>query len=157
MEHAAQYLENIIQVLEDIAENANCGVLDAVTLVNYLKDKTFKKWLLFFSKVLPHAEILFAQIQHRKIDSVKIKTDLNSFKSAINNIKLECSESELSICNILIKDFTTRFEYANHLILSNLLLKEDFAQYDQQFPDRILNQFLKAYPNYFEKDRLKTS
>lgn len=84
------YRNEILECLETIISddsNEYSTTRKAVGLSNMLKDPDFLFWLEFFSKVMPHSEILFQQLQSREIDSVKAHKNISDFKFSIQLIR----------------------------------------------------------------------
>ena len=49
-----------------------------------LEDSKFQFWLKLFSKIMPHVEILYNELQSRNIDATKATTCLEAFKYSEN-------------------------------------------------------------------------
>ncbi|XP_042242452.1 zinc finger MYM-type protein 1-like [Homarus americanus] len=138
-----------------------------------LNDPEFEFWLEFFSKVMPHIDVLFSQFQSRNIDAVKANVSLNVFNSTIQKIRDEsdavkevasgpkrnCSGDKSAaakeVCDVIMKQCKERFSFVNHLAASRLLLVSNFPKYARIFPSNELEQAVKAYP-MLEQKKLRT-
>ena len=138
-----------------------------------LNDPEFEFWLEFFSKVMPHVDIMFSQLQARNIDAAKANANLKVFNSTIQKIRDECDTivsppeprkrkfnndrlpAAKEVCDVILMQCRERFSYINHLEASKLLLVNNFALYAKNFPSYELAQAVAAYP-MLEKDKLRT-
>jgi len=63
------------------------SVCKASGLLRWLKDKEFLLFLEFFSQLMPHVDILYAQLQKRQVCPTIIKENTQNFIHAINDIR----------------------------------------------------------------------
>ncbi|CAH1997050.1 unnamed protein product [Acanthoscelides obtectus] len=149
-----------------------------------LQDTNFVFWLSIFHKIMPHVEIVFNQLQKVCTDSVKVKNDLENFEAAIQTIReqmdsiideIERVQREtdeparkkrqveegskkreaLEICDAVLSQIRTRFNFSGHLVASNLFVSEKFSVYKHQFPEAHLNDTCTQF-SFLDKNRLKT-
>ncbi|XP_042226471.1 zinc finger MYM-type protein 1-like [Homarus americanus] len=59
----------------------------AAGIKRIVNDPEFEFWLEFFSKVMPHVDIMFSQLQSRNIDAAKANASLKVFNSAIQKLR----------------------------------------------------------------------
>ncbi|PSN38900.1 hypothetical protein C0J52_20073 [Blattella germanica] len=70
-----------------------CDRLDDVTrressgLLANLNDAEFLFWLEFFHRIMPHADILFKELQQRNLNPEKAKSYVLEFENVVNNIR----------------------------------------------------------------------
>ncbi|XP_042222708.1 zinc finger MYM-type protein 1-like [Homarus americanus] len=62
----------------------------AAGIKRIVNDPEFEFWLEFFSKVMPHVDIMFSQLQSRNIDAAKANASLKVFNSAVQKLRDEC-------------------------------------------------------------------
>lgn len=149
-----------------------------------LQDTNFVFWLSIFHKIMPHVEIVFNQLQKVCTDSVKVKNDLENFEAAIQTIReqmdsiideIERVQREtdeptrkkrqveegskkreaLEICDAVLSQIRTRFNFSGHLVASNLFVSEKFSVYKHQFPQAHLNDTCTQF-SFLDKNRLKS-
>ena len=171
----SQYKDDLIECFKDIISNwkgDQITVREANGLLQCLEDRNFLVFLSFFSKLMPHVEILYAQLQKRQIDPVFINNCMKNFVQAINNERdkiplifphisetflaakrprVDSSDEQKSrilheVCDIIISHFSSRFKFSNHLVAATLFNSESFAKYERSFPSKILKHTLEAYP-----------
>ena len=159
-------------------------VREASGLLHWLQDKDFLLYLEFFHRIFPHVEILFAQLQKRGIDPAFIQGCIANFVDAMNSERskihalldtdmLSTSTSHIAkrprigdssadkssilheVCDILISNCATRFQFAGHLVAANLFDSESFAAFEQNFPCHILKMTVESYP-ILDEGKLKT-
>lgn len=82
-------LENILEEEED-ANTLN----QAQALKNYLQNEHFLYWLDFFHLIMPHADILFNQLQKRNIDVISVKNYISVFASNIQKVRNSLLETQ---------------------------------------------------------------
>ncbi|KAG0729553.1 Zinc finger MYM-type protein 1 [Chionoecetes opilio] len=152
----------------------------AASIKRLVNDPEFEFWLEFFSKVMPHVDILFSQLQSNTIDAAKANASLKVFNSAVQKLRDEChvkgcdavallsppeqkrrkcnadkSAATKEVCDVILLQCRERFSFTNHLEASKLLLVNNFPVYAKKFPSNELEQAVAAYP-MLEKDRLRT-
>nr|CAI5854680.1 unnamed protein product [Callosobruchus analis] len=52
----------------------------------------------------------------------------------------------IEVCDIILLEIKTRFQFIGHLILSNLVIFKQFPFYEKQFPTDLLKEATKLYP-----------
>jgi hypothetical protein len=162
---------------------SNKTLQEARELRHNLEDGEFVFWLRLFHRLMPHVDILYNQIQARKVDAVKVKNAVTEFISAIDKIrngtdatvteeeKEDCQldgrenkrrriESQRipdakEVCDRITVEARARFQCTNHLDTSKLLDSVNFAEYSKKFPDNILDLAVESYP-ILNKNRLRT-
>ncbi|XP_042240779.1 zinc finger MYM-type protein 1-like, partial [Homarus americanus] len=147
----------------------------AAGIKRIVNDPEFEFWLEFFSKVMPHVDIMFSQLQSRNIDAAKANASLKVFNSAVQKLRDECDAMVLllppeqkrrkfktdklaaakEVCDVILLQCRERFSFTNHLEASKLLLVNNFPVYAKNFPSNELEQAVAAYP-MLEKDKLRT-
>ena len=83
-----QFQHELVECLKDIIAIWNgdqITIREASGLLGWIQDKGFLLYLEFFSKIFPHVEILFAQLQKRQIDPSFIQSSIENFVTAVNN------------------------------------------------------------------------
>lgn len=95
----SRIIQTVFTYKDDILEcfeNVQTGVpkiynSETVTLaagfVNWLENSTFLFWLNFYSKIMPHVDILFNQLQVLQTDAVRIHAAIDDFEKAIIEIR----------------------------------------------------------------------
>ena len=147
----------------------------AAGIKRILSDPEFQFWLDFFSKVMPHVDVMFSQLQSRNINAVKANTSLTAFASSVQKLRDECDASTIpsepkrrkfntdkakgvaakEVCDVILLQCKTRFSFTNHLEASRLLLVSNFSSYTENFPSDALEHAIAAYP-MLVKDKLRT-
>lgn len=145
----------------------------AAGIKRIVSDPEFEFWLEFFSKVMPHVDIMFSQFQSRNIDAAKANASLKAFNFAVQKLRDECdaitsppeqkrrkfntdrSVAAKEVCDVILLQCRERFSFTNHLEASKLLLVNNFPVYTKDFPSNALAQAVAAYP-MLEKDKLRT-
>ena len=147
------------------------SVCKASGLLRWLKDKEFLLFLEFFSQLMPHVDILYAQLQKWQICPTKIKENIQNFIHAINGIRdkipdfltnnqstpsarsprLSSSGEEnlrifSEVCDIIISHCCSRFAFSEHLVAATLFDSQSFAKYDQCFPTEVVRNAVKSFP-----------
>ena len=59
------------------------------------------------------------------------------------------------VCDIIISNCATRFQFASHLVAANLFDSESFAAFEQNLPCHILKKTVESYP-ILDEGKLKT-
>ena len=147
------------------------SVCKASRLLRWLKDKEFLLFLEFFSQLMPHVDILYAQLQKRQTCPTIIKENIQNFIHAINDIRdripdfltniqsttsarrprLSISVEEnlrifSEVCDIIISCCCSRFAFSEHLVAATLFDSQSFAKYDQCFPTEVVRNAVKSFP-----------
>lgn len=126
-------IDDITNAFKELSElNDANSAIDADTILSYLVDKLFIFWLKFFAKIMPQAEILFDQMQHRQEDVKSIKHDILSFEkivTATKNVQLDNETASLrteanEVCDLILEDMGVRFSFNGHLKAA-LILEND--------------------------------
>ena len=68
------------------------SVRNASGLLLRLEDRSFILYLRFFHQLMPHVDVLYAQLQKRQISSTFIQTCLRNFVVSINNVREKISD-----------------------------------------------------------------
>ena len=153
----------------------SCSILEASSsrdtgyaaagIKRIVSDPEFEFWLEFFSKSMPHVDILFLQFQSRNIDATKASASLKAFNSSVQKVRDECDTFALppqrknrkniqsgmsvtakEVCDIILMQCETRFSFTNYLEASKLLLVNNFPLYTKSFPSNALLHAAVAYP-----------
>lgn len=175
-------MKNVIIECCSKPESSNSKVtgLAAAGIKRMSKDPEFNFWLDFFSKVVPHIDTVFSQLQSRNIDAVKANAALTAFISAVQMVRVACDEYDTEmqelleakrkknelpetgrataakeVCNVIIMQCRERFCFTNHLEASMLLLVNNFSTYSFNFPNNELVKAAEAY-SMLEKEKLRT-
>ncbi|KAJ8025702.1 Zinc finger MYM-type protein 1 [Holothuria leucospilota] len=170
-----EHQDDLIECFQDIIVNWNgdqTTVREASGLLKCLQDRDFLGYLDFFHKIMPHVEILYAQLQRRQLDPVFLQNCKSNFIQAVNNVRstiphifppitpastsakrprVDTSDEEKSrilheVSDIIISHFCSRFEFSNHLASATLFNSESFEKYNQAFPSQILKSTAESYP-----------
>ena len=152
----------------------------AAGIKHTFENPDFELWLNFFAKIMPHVDLLYAQMQSRLMNSASANAAINNFNTSIQKIrdKIGSSTSTLNIeaegneprckrrcsnyipdakevCDILVSQCNQRFQFKSHLSVSQLLQKDKFPSFIKCFPDETLDEVVTAYPG-LDKSKLKT-
>src|SRR6201990_1711383 len=145
----------------------------AAGIKRLLNDFEFEFWLNFFSKVMPHVDIMFSQLQSILIDAVKANNYLQTFNYEIQKIRDEYinisfpsepkrrkfntdrSIAAKEVCDVILIQCRERFSFTKHLEASKLFLIDNFLEYMKHFPSDALGQAVASYP-MLEKENLRT-
>ena len=139
-----------------------------------LMDADFLFWLDFFAKLMPHIDILYAQLQSRQIDACQLKSHLDEFYRHINKVRNDLDQQDAfpteskrrkvtsnrsveakEVCDIISFQCRERFSFSGHLEANKLFLASNFAAYISQFPVEQLQSTVNAYP-MLNKDKLQS-
>lgn len=170
------YQQDLLRCIEKIIddEEDNMTINQAVGLKGYLEDEIFLYWLNFFHLLMPHADILFQQLQNRNLDVVLVKDYINAFNINIQRTRdfvMQNQESDnsgpstskkarrltketedpkrriaIEICDIVLAEIRHRFQFCDHLIVSQLLHSDKFESFNKAFPHELLNIVKTSYP-----------
>ena len=117
-------------------------------------------WLFFFSKIMPHVDLLYRLIQSRSIDSAFANTAIANFNSSIEKTRNEISNSSstsdseanqprskrrcsnyvpdaIQLCDSITAQCSERFRFKGHLATDPLLSKDNLLSFEKDFPDKI--------------------
>lgn len=174
--------ESLLECFETIMESETSNditINEASALVRTLEDPEFNFWLSFFHLLMPHVDILYNQLQHRQLDVSKVQIYISTFVHAVQKIrnsdqlssencenenpskrrKVGGSQTRVAaakeVCDLIITQANTRFQFIDHLTVASLLCQEKFECYRSSFPENDLNLCVKLFP-MFDKDKLKT-
>lgn len=174
--------ESLIECFKELQQSRqSTTVQQASGLLRMLEDETFLFWLHFFHRVMPHVDILYAQMQSRNMESVAMYRALDEFYRCINNIRndpfLEIQSNDSNdtssgntrtkfskkslkaaakeVCDSIVFQAKERFNFIKHLSAAQLFVCDNFKNYAKQFPTPALNETVEAYP-ILNKDRLLT-
>ena len=124
---------------------------------------------------------MFAQLQKRAIDPAFIQVCIANFVDAINKerskiheiLDIDMPTSHIAkrprvgnssadksrilheVCDIIISNCSTRFQFTGNLIAANLLDSGAFAKFEESFPCQILTKTVKSYP-ILDEGKLKS-
>lgn len=86
-----EYREELIECMEAIEEGklgTNIILINqAMSIKRMLQDGRFIFWLTFFQYIMPHVDVLFEELQRRKVDPVELKNAVECFTASMNKIK----------------------------------------------------------------------
>jgi hypothetical protein len=86
-----EYREELIECMEAIEEGklgTNIILINqAMAIKRMLQDGRFIFWLTFFQNIMPHVDVLFEELQRRKVDPVELKNAVECFTASMNKIK----------------------------------------------------------------------
>ncbi|CAH1998384.1 unnamed protein product [Acanthoscelides obtectus] len=139
-----EYRELLIECMEKIEATSKQTVTinQATGIGRMLQDSKFVFWLTVFHRILPHADILYNQLQKTVTDPVQIQTAIKCFENCIQKERdcLETIETEISedttttqtkkrranedqhicravaakeVCDTIITHVTDRFSFTN--------------------------------------------
>lgn len=74
----------------------------AVGLRRYLENEEFVYWLTFFSKIMPHVDILYNQLQARSTDAIKAKNAVSNFVGVVRQIRESTDDVHLEAESSLV-------------------------------------------------------
>ncbi|XP_065070319.1 zinc finger MYM-type protein 1-like [Rhopilema esculentum] len=132
------------------------SVREASGLLHWLQDRNFLIYLEFFQQLMPHVDILYAQLQKRQISATFIQTCIQNFVKAINNVRdkvpdicsmtssaesvdplpkrprFPYSDEELSVTlievsDVIISHCCSRFKFTEHLTAATLFESGSFS------------------------------
>lgn len=179
------FRELLIECMEEIENtfNQNIAINQACAVRRMLNDDKFIFWLNVFHRLMPHVDILYNQLQKRKIDSVEVRNAISRFEENIqkerqnfdqfqNEIPIEVTHSKKKrkpaedtllsrigtakeVCDIIIVSVKERFEYTAHLNASQLFTTDNYPLYETNFPEHYLDDTIEAY-TFLNKRKLKT-
>lgn len=160
-------------IIEDDDSNDYSTTRKAVGLRKLLNnDHEFLFWLEFFSKILPHCDILFNQLQRRDVDSVKAVKNVSDLKSAIqltrNSLDLDHhwdngnGNEEIAgpkrirfvdsrkivakeVCDLVMANIDERFAFSDHLSAAILFQPSLFPKHKLLFPDKEFQTTVKLF------------
>ena len=171
-----EHKASLIECFEKITlmwKGDEVSVHKASGLLRWLKDKEFLLFLKFFSQLMPHVDILYAQLQKRQICPTIIKENIKNCIQAINNVrnkipdiltnyqsapsaKRPClrisDEVDLMTLRIfsdvydIISHCCKRFAFTDHLGAATLFESHLFAKYNQCFPTEVVRNAVKSFP-----------
>ncbi|KAJ3620532.1 hypothetical protein MTP99_004473 [Tenebrio molitor] len=173
------YKEEILQCLENMAVGVPKRYsMETVALslgfANWFEDITFFFWLSFFSKIMPHVDILFSQLQQIQADALNIQIAIDSFEKAITDIRddlpslsddsqdplkideerpnkrrrLNTDDLNLSakeVCDTVVCQVRDRFVCKEYLYGTKLFQQECFNEYKRKLPLNDIEQFCKVF------------
>lgn len=179
-----EYKEGLIECFQKIC--TSCGfnaitVREATGLLALLEtNASFLFWLNLFYKIMPHVDILYAQMQKRDTDPVQISSNVEQFQKALacvrssldyeidnadpkpRNKRMKSTSEPINkqivakeVCDIVTVQAKERFSFSGHLTASKLFYSNMYPSYSKHFPESELNSVIKAYP-FFDKLKLKT-
>ncbi|CAH1113683.1 unnamed protein product [Psylliodes chrysocephalus] len=171
------------EIEEQFTNNTVCSV--AISIRRTLNDPIFNLLLTFFHHVMPHVDILFNQLQQRKIEPILVKDVIDNFESSITQVRnnidsiiTEASDiiseqppenkrkrpgnsrfnhriSAVEVCDVILNCAKDRFDFKEHLIVSSLFFFECFGEYCGKLPENKLTSACWFYPT-IDKELLRT-
>lgn len=170
------YKTDLLNCLENIIDNEEeTNTLNqAGALRDYLRNGNFTYWLDFFHLIMPHADILFNQLQKRNIDVISVKNYIKEFACNIQKVRNSMLETQdlpqnadsnattsqrskyrivedskrrvaIEICDIISSELKHRFAFSDHLMVSQLFDTEKFEEYKKKFPEDIVKMVTRNY------------
>ena len=151
----------------------------ALSIKHTLESPDFEFWLNFFSKIMPHVDLLYGLMQSRSTDSAFANTAIANFNTSIEKIRNEISNSSstpdseanqprrkrrcsnyvpnaIQVCDSITAQCSERFRFkGHHLAAGQLLSKDNLPSFENDFRDKILEEVVTAYPE-LNKGKLKT-
>ena len=132
-------------------------------------------YLRFSHQLMPHVDILYAQLQKRQISSTFIQTCLRHFVLSVHNgrekipdifhnnscavneeplakrPRCECFDEEMSmvlkeVCDIVISHCSSRFDVTGHLVAATLFESSSFPNFEQCFPTKAVESATISSP-----------
>ena len=127
---------------------------------------------------MPHVDLLYGLMQSRSIDSAFANTAIANFNISIEKIRNEISNSSstsdseanqprrkrrcsnyvpdaIQVYDSITAQCSERFRFKGHLAAGQLLSKDNLPSFEKDFPDKILEEVVTAYPE-LNKGKLKT-
>lgn len=159
--HMYNNLKDVVKALEELYEEAD-GSNEIQNILNNVSNPNFKYWLDFYNKIMPHAEILFQQMQKRQIDVNTIQININSFKRTIFKARLTLGKHKHSskalqaeankVLNTVLEAFEERYKFKGHLSAANLFDQTQYSSYLNDFPDYLIDDVVASYPLVDKKE-----
>jgi len=175
-----EYRELLIECMEKIEATSKQTVTinQATGICRMLKDSKFVFWLTVFHRILPHADILYNQLQKTVTDPVQIHEAIKCFENCIQKERenLDSIRNEIlehttkrrnedpyisrnvaakEVCDTVIIQVKERFSFTKHLNAAILFSSDKFSQFEKKFPMEQLESIVEAYP-FLDKVRLQT-
>ena len=151
------------------------SVCDARGLLLRLEDRSCILYLRFFHQLMPHVDVLYAQLKKRQISSTLIQRCIRNFVVSINNVKekildifhndscavneeplakrhrCECFDEEISmrlgeVCDVVISHCSCRFADTGHLVAATLFESSSFPNFEQCFPTTAVESAAASFP-----------
>lgn len=98
-----EHLESMFECMEEIENSFSnqtvCSTASSIRRI--LQDPKFIFWLTFFHHIMPHADILFNELQKRKIDPVEINQKIQVFEQSIMTVRNSIEEIVSEAKNII--------------------------------------------------------
>jgi hypothetical protein len=153
-----EHRETLIEYMNKIEETSKqtTTINQACGISRMLQDPIFLFWLTGFSRIMPHCDILYNQLQKTCMDAVEIQQCIKTFEDSIqkerNNIDSVQNEipeaatqvkrrrtnedpylskilGAKEICDTIINHCKDRFSFMNHLSAANLFLTKQFSKF----------------------------
>ena len=156
--------------------NSTETVSAAIGLKRMMNDPEFLFWLKFFSKIMPHIDVFYNQVQARNIDALQVSGFVTTLKANIQKVRNACDTMDMSYCDVntrrpetfvecrreaqevcdsILLQCQERFKFTGHLEASNILDRNSFNLFAKQFPVSILDSITSLYP-CLDKLKLKS-
>ena len=160
------------------------SVREATGLLHFLDNPVTHVSLELFHKILIYVDQLFSSLQTKNIDTSSIQKCIADFNKGIQQVRdsdvhriisdfqndsgepspkrprritqtpEELSRIFLEVCDIIGHQCSERFKCSGHLIAASLFNSDNFADYNKEFPDAIMEESVKFY-GFFDPKRLK--
>ncbi|KAK5623017.1 hypothetical protein CRENBAI_021024 [Crenichthys baileyi] len=113
----------------------------------------FKFFLELFHHIVPHVDLLYAELQEKNINSSKILSiplvskavTLCQQRRRVLNSEYHQGVAE-EACNTILVHTWERFSFTDHLVCATVLQGDRFEKHHRSFPEDALQNTLKAYP-----------
>ena len=168
-EHKDDLKECFSRIVNTWKKN-KASVCDASGLLLRHEDRSFILYLRFFRQLMPHVDVLYAQLQKRQVSSTFIQTCIRNFVVSINIVRekipdifhndscavneeplakrprCECFDEEISlilreVCHVIISHCSSRFAVAGHLVEATLFDNTNHSRKFVLFNDHGMNTF----------------
>lgn len=167
------------EILMNSETSSNITIREAHALLKNLQDPEFSFWISLFQRIMPNVDILYNQLQNRLADVATVRCYISNFVRAIDGIRNSIDEntehegSENSnkrrqvndsrsriaaakeVCDVILTQVNTRFQFINHLQISTLLMSSSFAKFCKTFPEEELSECAKLFA-IFDKEKMHT-
>lgn len=172
------YKESLLECFEIIQTEDgwdDITIREAYGLANLLNNPGFAYLLSFFNAILLHIDILYSTLQKSSTNATTVRTQLQHFESAINDIRNNLPEPDCNshysvkrvrkdsdvrveareACDIIVNQIKHRFEQVLHTPCFDLIEPRLFAAHKDSFPKELVTNAVKFYP-MLSKDKLES-
>ncbi|KAF4529478.1 hypothetical protein B566_EDAN017765 [Ephemera danica] len=160
-------------------KSTDATVTQATALHIIMRDGEFQFWLEFFSRIMPHVDLFYAQLQTKQTDATRVKRCTSNFINAVQKKRDEMAESPaedalqpmekrrriavsqsrrhaaIGVLDCIIHTTKERFETVDHLTASCLIDPTQFELFSTQFPTKMLDTTATFFPQ-LKKAALKS-